>query len=500
MTAVYRKYVFLIFLGLYYKSYNMRYVFNSVLFFICSMAFAQVGINTSSPDPSAMLEVFSDTAGMLTPRMTSIQKLDIASPANGLLVYDTSLNAFQYYDGTSWDYISKTKFRTNFKLVKNIADLAEELAAGGGTTYVLKTDHLYEINGVVTVDFPIDLNGAYIQGIDTSEDKLVNNSAGSLFQGNGGGSLRNLTLSGNGRQLFNITGTGGDILLISNSIFAGASRVGTLSGLGTVFISVSQYLGNADGFTIDNIGSFFMSNVFWPASNTGTFMEFTGTFNNLQMNAGRVESNAGETGIDVSSNPTIVNNASLSQLSFVGLGNYVQPYTVNTYTGYNFTKDWDVNCPGIPTERDQTATANIYYGGTIITGYVQTITSDTAVQIKSASNFVATGLFRFRADDNNNDVIYEGKKSRTVQVNVSLSVRVTEAAGNFYAFAIAKNGVVATETNSTVIITGNTQIQNVSLNGVLTLVPGDRIEIFAKRLTGSGDDDLVVFSQNLSIR
>jgi hypothetical protein len=34
--------------------------------------------------------------------MTTTQKNAIASPAAGLMVYDTTLNVISYYNGTSW--------------------------------------------------------------------------------------------------------------------------------------------------------------------------------------------------------------------------------------------------------------------------------------------------------------------------------------------------------------------------------------------------------------
>jgi hypothetical protein len=48
-----------------------------------------VGINTSSPDPSAILELNSTTKGLLPPRMTYAQRTVISSPATGLMVYQT---------------------------------------------------------------------------------------------------------------------------------------------------------------------------------------------------------------------------------------------------------------------------------------------------------------------------------------------------------------------------------------------------------------------------
>lgn len=67
---------------------------------------AQVGIGTLTPDASAMLDVTSTNKGLLTPRMTTAQKAAISSPAVGLLVFDTDLNGFYYYDGSSWVSLS----------------------------------------------------------------------------------------------------------------------------------------------------------------------------------------------------------------------------------------------------------------------------------------------------------------------------------------------------------------------------------------------------------
>jgi hypothetical protein len=63
-----------------------------------------VAINTTGAAAavSAMLDVSSTTTGMLVPRMTTAQRTAIATPATGLFVYDNTLNAFWYFDGTVW--------------------------------------------------------------------------------------------------------------------------------------------------------------------------------------------------------------------------------------------------------------------------------------------------------------------------------------------------------------------------------------------------------------
>jgi len=61
-----------------------------------------VGIGTNSPHPSAVLELNSVTQGLLVPRLNTLERLAITAPASGLLVYDTDVKAFYYWDGTQW--------------------------------------------------------------------------------------------------------------------------------------------------------------------------------------------------------------------------------------------------------------------------------------------------------------------------------------------------------------------------------------------------------------
>ena len=58
-----------------------------------------VAVNTTggSADASAMLDVSSTTKGFLAPRMSSIQRTGISSPANGLMVFDIDTKSYWYY-------------------------------------------------------------------------------------------------------------------------------------------------------------------------------------------------------------------------------------------------------------------------------------------------------------------------------------------------------------------------------------------------------------------
>ncbi len=72
---------------------------------------AQVAINTdgSNADASALLDVKSDTAGLLIPRMTQVQKDSISSPAEGLLIYQTDAAVgFYFLKSGVWTRLSQT--------------------------------------------------------------------------------------------------------------------------------------------------------------------------------------------------------------------------------------------------------------------------------------------------------------------------------------------------------------------------------------------------------
>ncbi|MDO7877796.1 hypothetical protein Q5H93_23875 [Hymenobacter sp. ASUV-10] len=57
-----------------------------------------VGIGTTAPDASAALDIVSSAKGALLPRLTASQRLGIASPATGLLVFQTDAPAGFYYN------------------------------------------------------------------------------------------------------------------------------------------------------------------------------------------------------------------------------------------------------------------------------------------------------------------------------------------------------------------------------------------------------------------
>jgi hypothetical protein len=80
-------------------------IFCIILLIKCIIVPAQnIGIGTTNPDASAALHLKSISKGLLAPSMNSSQRLNISTPADGLIVYDNYLKRLYQYQGGIWRY------------------------------------------------------------------------------------------------------------------------------------------------------------------------------------------------------------------------------------------------------------------------------------------------------------------------------------------------------------------------------------------------------------
>ena len=61
-----------------------------------------IGVGTTAPDASALLDLQSQTRGFLPPRMTEAERDAIVSPADGLVIYNTTTGCLNYYAAGTW--------------------------------------------------------------------------------------------------------------------------------------------------------------------------------------------------------------------------------------------------------------------------------------------------------------------------------------------------------------------------------------------------------------
>ena len=107
-----------------------------------------VGIGTSSPSASALLDVSSSSKGILIPRMTASQKNAISSPTTGLLIFQTDAPSdFYYYNGSSWMSIREPNW-TSAGTIQSVGWNATTTAPTIGTTAV--NDYSYKQIGAKT--------------------------------------------------------------------------------------------------------------------------------------------------------------------------------------------------------------------------------------------------------------------------------------------------------------------------------------------------------------
>jgi len=106
-------------------------------------ASAQVGLGTATPSAKAALDIAATDKGLLIPRLTETQRLAIAAPPQGLMVYQTDGTAsggaqtgFWYYAGTpaAWVFLSPAGDNLgNHTATQNLDLAANQLVGNGGT-------------------------------------------------------------------------------------------------------------------------------------------------------------------------------------------------------------------------------------------------------------------------------------------------------------------------------------------------------------------------------
>ncbi|GHC49791.1 hypothetical protein GCM10008083_11730 [Ulvibacter litoralis] len=105
---------------------------------------AQVGIGTSLPDPSSALDISANNKGLLIPRLTTVERNAIASAANGLLIFNTDSDEFQYNSSNStvpiWRALSLT---------------GTSIASPGDSVKYSNTDVTTDVNPNTAITVPI---------------------------------------------------------------------------------------------------------------------------------------------------------------------------------------------------------------------------------------------------------------------------------------------------------------------------------------------------------
>lgn len=147
-----------------------------------------VGIGTTNPHQSSVLQLSSTTRGFLPPRMTTTQRNAIVNPLNGLMVYDTDTERMYVHADGNWkivlnnDYWSRSPTRN---WVYNGSD-----SIGIGTAAPTAKLH---VNGMLRVSN----NELFL----SNSDMTLNKTDGIIQFQTGGENLGFIQLSGNNLRL-----------------------------------------------------------------------------------------------------------------------------------------------------------------------------------------------------------------------------------------------------------------------------------------------------------
>ena len=125
-----------------------------------SFSQSSVGIGTVTPNPSAILDVYSTNKGFLPPRMSKTQMNAISSPAEGLMIYCTSCtpNGVYIYNNRKFRLLQFFENPVNYLIIDDVSVIR------GTTSFVISptlTPTEATVGYSLTEDNP---TGVYISG------------------------------------------------------------------------------------------------------------------------------------------------------------------------------------------------------------------------------------------------------------------------------------------------------------------------------------------------
>ncbi len=89
-----------------------------------------VGIGTTTPHASAALDISSSNKGLIVPLMSQAQRLSINSPAEGLLLYDTTFQRFYQFQSGTWRYLINSDYWTTSTTRNFVYNLSDSIGIG----------------------------------------------------------------------------------------------------------------------------------------------------------------------------------------------------------------------------------------------------------------------------------------------------------------------------------------------------------------------------------
>jgi hypothetical protein len=241
-----------------------KFIIFFILFCFCKNTISQsLAINTTAAtaNTSSILDVSSTTKGLLLPRMNKAQKNAIATPATGLLVYQTSPDSvgFQYFDGVQWLWLEalvnsntawKTKGNTGTDTALNFIGTIDNMPLR------------FKQNGIRMGDWDLQKNNYFLgngSGLNNTSSHNIAFGDSALFKSKNGtehvaiGSralYRDTTLTFNPSNGFISPSIGIGTLSLANQKLGSNIGIGSFAGFSNTFGSNNTAIGNSSlGFS-----------------------------------------------------------------------------------------------------------------------------------------------------------------------------------------------------------------------------------------------------------
>lgn len=453
----------------YTSSCGLTRILFFVTLFFASISHAQVGIGNTNPNSSSMLDVSSDSRGILIPRMTTVQRDAITSPPEGLNIYNLTTKTTDIYSNGFWKSLAFEKV-SNLVFVYSLSDLPEP----AGSAITLDATKMYIFSSFVDISPNyIVMNGAGLRGVDPQKDGVMSSVGGAVLRSVDTGifiqdfAVIPASSSTMAYEFSDATGTKFCNIFSGASvveIFGPSLGVGSITGFKAITI-VKNYWKATDGLKVGGtVGKFAATLNFITGISAGSGLEFRSdlVIDDIDL-TGNYFVYTGQTGIKVNAGAT-VDRARLTNNMFRGVPT---PLTgVNSYSpGWSMQQNTN-----IPNSR---AYSFLYFNN-----------NPTATSLPVSGTFykiagTTTMIKEQRFTAGNNKLTYTGKEPIVGKVLIIIGAKAPTN-GSDFSIAIAKNGVIIPTPAASMGSATNNQAFQITLNSEVDFVTNDFIEVFIK--------------------
>ena len=459
-----------------------------VLSLVSFLSFSQVGINTSSPDQSSILDVSATNKGVLFPRVALTGTVDnstITNPAVSLFVYNTSSNGgltpgFYFWNGSSWSLVSNggATLSTGWELTGNSG------TDGGSTNFLGTTDNkslVFKTNNIARTR------------ITTKGQIEVLNTGNSLFLGEGAGASDDLSQNENifiGKNSGNKISTGEKNIVIGNETMLKSTNASNNILMG--YRTGNQFNGNNNIAIGENI---FVKDQSAPTNNIaiGKYAgEQNGGTNNIMIGeyALSKDSSNAQSNIAIGRSASKLNvgsnNIAIGELALSKDGSAYSNIAIGKESAKNNTGSGNIVLGELALSKDGAAANNIVIGKQSAlnnTGSGNIVVGEKALSKDGgASNNIVLGknaglnnsgsyniilgentLTLDRGASNNILVGFEAGKNLENNNNTFVGYQAGSAAGNITNSSAIGNNAQVTASNQ--IVLGNNSVTEVKTSG-----------------------------------